>query len=634
MANVYGTNNNDNLVGTAGNDIMWGYGGDDILNGMGGADTMQGGTGNDTYYVDNAGDVVIEYAGEGIDTVFSSVSYTLGANVERMVLTGADAINGTGNDLDNTFYGNGAYSISNTGANQFTGGLGNDTYYLGVGDTVVESAGEGIDTVVAGFIAGGFTSYTLGANVENLNLSHRTANVTAIGNELNNVIAANGNYSSTGGNDVVDGGLGADTMSARGGNDTYYVDNAGDVVNEYAGEGNTDLVISSVSYTLGANVENMTLVGTGLTATGNNLNNTYNINNAGNSVIEGINGGTDTIMSSVSYTLDANVENLTLVGTNAINGIGNELDNSIYTQSNTVENVLTGGLGNDYYNLYEGDTVVEYAGEGVDTITVHNLAPTLPFNQESVNYTLSANVENLTLAVYLVNGFSYKAYGVGNSLDNFISVQGSTNDDVLDGGAGADTMSAELGNDTYYVDNAGDVVIENAGGETGNDTVFSTVSYTLGANVENITLSGTLDINATGNALNNAIKGNTANNVLNGGGGSDVLTGYAGSDIFVFNTAPGASNVDTITDFTSGSDSMQLALAMFSGIGATGALSATAFVSGAGVTAATTAEEHIAYNTSTGMLYYDADGAGGNASIAFATLNGTPALTANDFAVV
>lgn len=259
-----------------------------------------------------------------------------------------------------------------------------------------------------------------------------------------------------------------------------------------------------------------------------------------------------------------------------------------------------------------GDVVVENAGEGTDTA------------QSSISYTLGTYVENLTLTG------SSSINGTGNVSDNVLI--GNAGNNMLNGLSGADTMSGGLGNDTYVVQSTGDVVVEIAG--EGTDTVQSSISYTLGSNVENLTLIGTSTVNGTGNGLDNIVRGNTASNVLNGGGGADVFTGYAGADIFVFNTTLDSANVDTITDYTSGSDSMQLALAMFSGIGATGALSAAAFVSGADLTAATTASEHIVYDTTAGMLYYDADGVGGAASVAFATLTTAPTLTAADFSVV
>jgi Ca2+-binding RTX toxin-like protein len=180
---------------------------------------------------------------------------------------------------------------------------------------------------------------------------------------------------------------------------------------------------------------------------------------------------------------------------------------------------------------------------------------------------------------------------------------------------------------------SGDSVVEGAG--AGTDTVWSDVSYTLGANVENLTLSGVGAINGTGNELANLIKGNTAANVLSGGLGNDVFIGGAGNDTFVFDTAlNAATNVDTIADFTAG-DHLQLAAGIFGALTAGGALQAGQFFSGAGLTGSTSAGQGagIYYDSTTGSMYYDADGFGGAAATKFAVITGHPALLPTDILV-
>ena len=184
-----------------------------ILTGNSAANVLTGGAGNDTYVV-GAGDTVVEAANEGTDLVQSSVSWTLGANLEKLTLTGTDAINGTGNSLNNTLTGNSA-------ANVLTGGAGHDTYVVGAGDTVVEAANEGTDLVQSA------VSWTLGANLEKLTLTGTDA-IDGTGNSLNNTLTGNSAAN------VLTGGAGHDT----------YVVGAGDTVVEAANEG-TDLVQSS-----------------------------------------------------------------------------------------------------------------------------------------------------------------------------------------------------------------------------------------------------------------------------------------------------------------------------------------------------------------------------------------------------
>jgi len=219
----------DTLNGNAGNDTLIGNAGNDLLNGGAGNDTMTGGTGDDVYIVDSVADVTIELPNEGIDTVESSVTWTLSANTENLYLTGKAAINGTGNALDNTIVGNSAANIltggagndsldGRAGADRMVGGLGDDTYYVdNVGDVVVENANEGIDSVESSI------SYTLGSNVENLTLADGAA-INGTGNALDNIMIGNSSsniLTGGAGNDRLEGRGGADTLIGGTGNDTY-----------------------------------------------------------------------------------------------------------------------------------------------------------------------------------------------------------------------------------------------------------------------------------------------------------------------------------------------------------------------------------------------------------------------------
>lgn len=309
----------DALEGLAGNDLLSGLADNDRLDGGAGADTMRGGTGNDTYSVDAAGDQVVELNGEGTDLVRASVSYSLsGRYVETLQLTGANDINATGNSYANTLIGNDGDNIltglaghdvldGGVGGDSLTGGTGNDTYYVDSGDdTVTEDAAAGLDEVRS------TVRFELGDNVENL-LLLGALNLTGKGNGLNNILT---------GND------GSDTLSGGAGNDTYYIQNAGDRVVETSGQGR-DLIISSVTYSLvGRTVEDLTLNGTGnLDATGNSLGNTL-VGNDGNNVLNGL----------------------------------------------AARDVLTGGLGADTFLFEMGsgmDTITDFSAAQNDMINVH-----------------------------------------------------------------------------------------------------------------------------------------------------------------------------------------------------------------------------------------------------------------------
>jgi len=205
----------NSLRGNAGDDTLVGLTGNDTLNGGLGADTLIGGLGNDSYYVDNAGDSVVEELNEGNDIIYSSISWTLGEHVERLYLTGSDPTTATGNALANTLYGH-----ANTAANVLAGGLGNDVYYLGAGDSAVEDEGGGIDSVYT------YADYTLAANVEHLYLNVATA-ATLTGNALANSLRGNaGDDTLIGlsGNDTLNGGLGNDTLTGGDGKDIIRFD--------------------------------------------------------------------------------------------------------------------------------------------------------------------------------------------------------------------------------------------------------------------------------------------------------------------------------------------------------------------------------------------------------------------------
>src|SRR5262245_55196552 len=210
------------------NNLIQGNSGNNLLDGDAGADVMIGGAGNDVYFVDNAGDGVIENPNEGNDTVFSIAHLRLTANVENLVLQGNADLQGYGNSLSNVIQGNAGNNIldGDAGADMMIGGAGNDAYFVdNAGDVVIENANEGNDVVFS------TAHFQLPENVEALVLQGN-ADLQGYGNSGANALFGNS------GSNLLDGRAGADTMSGGLGNDVYFVDNAGDLVFENAGEGN------------------------------------------------------------------------------------------------------------------------------------------------------------------------------------------------------------------------------------------------------------------------------------------------------------------------------------------------------------------------------------------------------------
>lgn len=537
IAAFYGTETNDTITAGAGLDRLRGLGGDDTLNGGAGADILEGGTGNDVYTVDDIGDLVVELAGEGIDTVQSSVSFTLASEVEKLTLTGSSALNGTGNGLANTIVGN-------TGNNTLAGLGGGDIIDGGAGtDTVTYAESDAAVSVnlLAGTASGGHAEGDVLSNIENVTGSEFAD--TIIGNTAANVLYGLGGddlLEGGAGHDTLDGGSGVDVLRGGAGDDTYIVDNIADVVRESAAEG-TDLVQAYVSHTLSDNVENLTLLGSlALNGTGNTLANTLRGNDASNDLSG--EDGNDSLYG--------------LLGDDLLRGgAGNDL-----LDGGAGADTMFGGIGNDSYVVDDaGDVVIEALNEGTDSISA------------SISFTLAQNVENLTLTgAGAINGSGNELSNTvtGNSADNILSgfdgndtlaggggndvLLGGAGNDVLNGGAGADSMAGGAGDDNYVIDNVGDQVIELTG--EGIDSVSSAISYRLLENFENLTLTGSSSLNGTGNALNNTIIGNSGVNLIEGLGGADVLNGGSGIDTLSYASSGSGVSVNLQTGATAGGD--------------------------------------------------------------------------------
>jgi endoglucanase len=389
---LYGGNGDDALSANGTDNSLHGDAGNDMLTVSGGANQLYGGSGNDGYSIDNGGDVVIENASEGSDTVYATVHFRLPVNVENLVLQGSADLQGYGNSVSNAIYGNAGSNLldGDAGADGMFGGAGNDVYYVdNAGDAAIENPGEGSDAAFS------TAHFRLAANVETLVLQG-SADLQGYGNTLGNLIYGNS------GSNLLDGDAGTDAMFGGAGNDVYYVDNGGDAVIENPGEGN-DAVFSSAHLRLAANVEILVLQGSAdlqgygnslpnaiYGNSGNNLidgaggadmmfggtgNDVYFVDDAGDAVFESPGAGNDAVFSTANFRLPANVETLVLQGGANLQGTGNSQSNMIYGNSgnNLIDgggggDVLTGNAGNDTLvfsaGQAAGDMVVDFAGNG------------------------------------------------------------------------------------------------------------------------------------------------------------------------------------------------------------------------------------------------------------------------------
>ncbi|MBB3238048.1 M10 family metallopeptidase C-terminal domain-containing protein [Phyllobacterium endophyticum] len=610
---LIGNDGNDTIYGGDGNDILNGGNGDDILDGGKGADKMYGGAGRDTFIVDNEGDSVDAGPGYNQDIVESSVDFSF-ANAKQasdaylhiLTLTGSANINATGYHQKDILKGNSGNNILDGGqsADTMTGGDGDDTYIVDDSrDSVIESGTNGHDLVLSS-VSFNMNKQAEG-DVEDLTLTGSDA-INGTGNRLANVITGNS------GNNQLDGGLGADIMRGGIGNDIYFVDDAGDVVDDTNGNG-IDEVRSSIDFDLGSKktvlgqVENLTLTSSAdLMGTGNEFGNVITGNSGNNRLFGG--DGEDTLYG----------------------GNGND---TIYGGDG--DDILNGGNGDDILDGGKGADKM-YGGSGSDTFIVDNEDDYVDAGpadskdghyinkdivESSVDFSL-AKEHQVRIAAYLyhvtltgsanINATGYKQPDI---------LRGNSGNNVLDGGANADTMTGGDGDDTYIVDDSQDSVIES--GTNGHDLVLSSVSYNMNSqtegDVEALTLTGSAAINGTGNTFDNVITGNSGNNRLTGG---------AGQDTFVFNSLLAPNNIDTITDFSTSEDMIQLDPAIFAALAPGGPLSAEAFHTGS---AADSPSNRIIYDQKNGALFYDHDGVGGDAAVRFATLSRGLQLSASNF---
>lgn len=627
------------LDGNGGNDSLTGGDGNDTLVGGSGNDRLTGGAGSDTAdYGDATGGVTVNLSltsaqttgGAGSDTLATIENLTGSDHDDRLTgTTGGNAISG----------GNGADTIVGAaGADILSGGVGNDLFlvaaladyavgetisggadidelrYTGGAATLTLRAGTDVERIVIGTGTAAL-AVTTGTAAIHVDASALTGPVTLIGN------AGKNRLTGTAQGDSIDGGSGNDTLAGGAGDDTL-VGGAGTDLASYAAA-TGDLVIDLSLGTPQA------LAGLG---------------SASFSDIEDVEGGLG------DDRLTGNSGNNRLIG-----GDGDD--------------TLAGGAGNDTLAGGAGSDLADYSAASAG-VTV-SLAVTGSQTTGGAGSDTLSQIENLT-------GSGHADRLTGTSTANTIS--GGNGADTIIGGGGADSMIGGADGDIFLLATvadhaAGETVI---GGDGSDELRYTGGSGSLvlssGVDVERVVIgtgsgpsavtTGTAAINISavnleqavtltgnnganrlvgtgfddllqGNGGNDSLVGGNGADTLVGGQGLDTLIGDAGADVFIFSTAPSASgNRDTITDFSVTDDLIHLSAAVMSGLGAAGALAADAFASGAGLTSAQDGTDRIIYNTTSGALYYDADGQGGTAAVQFATLSNLASVTKDDFLII
>lgn len=539
----------DQLLDTLGMSV-YGTDGDDFLEGSAYVDFIAGGAGDDVYFVDDDRDTVYEAfeAEGGYDQVYASVDWSMeDTGTEALTLLG-EATSGTGNDLDNLLVGNAQANVldGRAGADEMRGGAGDDIYHADGDDVLVEAQDAGIDAILT--TASRDLSLAGYEHFENVRLreSDETSPDTpwsaydAIGNARDNRLTGNA------ADNLLSGGAGDDELEGRGGDDQLLGGSGADLLD--GGLGNDHLDGGAGADWMVGYLGDDTYVidDSGDVATDDWLDESGEVVAAGD--------GHDTVQASVSVTLGSGIEDGTLLGSADLSIMGNSQDNLL--RGNDGDNLLDGGAGwdhleggggNDTYRVGEGDVVVEQAGAGEDTVIA------------STDWVLGAHVENLTLANVHAGGH----IGVGNDLANALvgndlgvtldghggddqlvggaaddtlrggagsdHLAGGSGDDLLDGGTGNDTLAGGVGDDMYRVDRETDVVVEGAAG--GRDMVVSTAArFQLSAHLEVLRFQTSAHAIGYGNDQANEIYGGAGNDLLFGEAGDDLLAGGAGAD--------------------------------------------------------------------------------------------------------
>ncbi len=573
---LYGGLGNDNNYGGAGNDSIYGGAGEDWLHYEAGDDYYDGGADFDRAdYRDAPGSVVINLAtgrvldgGGGRDTLVN-VERVTGSAFEDWLIgndgelnsfsgeLGDDLIDG-GGGWDYVWYGRATGAVSvDLASGVVSGAEGADTLISieGLGgsnfsDTLLGSAADnwiepdmegdsgtlneavGGNDLVDG--RGGFDTIVYWRAVSGIFADLRNGTVIdGLGNTdtLISIEAIDGSDYS----DVIISGTGSDSLSGRDGDDTLTGNEGNDTL--IGGNGDDSLLGGAGNDVLSGGLGSNILVG------GIN-DDTYIVDSDTDTIIETLEGGKDTVRASVSMVLATNLENLILLGSAAINGRGNTLNNIIL--GNTAANLLVGGGGNDTLMGDAGDDTLEGAagndslvgGDGSDTASYASAqtAVTISLLKTTAQNTFGAGTDTLTAIENLIGSASSDVL-TGNAANNFFmggsgndKLSGDAGNDTLDGGIGNDSLTGGAGIDTASYASAQAAITVNLGLTTAQNTVGAGID-TL-TTIENLTGSDAGDT-LTGSTLANRINGGLGNDTITGGAGIDSLDGGAGSDVYV-----------------------------------------------------------------------------------------------------
>ncbi len=622
---ISGTANADTNNLITGNDTT-GAGADTLISNSAGTDTLIGNYGSDTFTINSTnevGHITENSSANGGATVESSVSFTLGANMSALDLTSGGSTNLAGTDILNGAGGHtitgdtGNYTLSDNNStlgDVLTGdsAAGHDTFIVHNALDTVDENGAGTASLVQAY--GSFSLASTGGSgggIHRLTLLGTGTGLTATGNTSGNDTIID-STSGSGGNIIHTGG-GVDALTDNAGNDTFFINNVGDTITENhistTATVEFDTTNHDITYTLGANITNLTLTGTGTdSVTGNaagfdvirasngigtnvisdgagghdtmyggsnnGSSDTFMIHNANDSIIGSNTGDTADLIeffrTSDTITLGININNLTIESTG--NGhdtiIGNADNDSISGGTSHSNTFKDGGTDDTHVVLTSGGQDTMYGGGGFDSFVIHNtndviheasvgqyLVESFVSYDLSVNATAAgnANVGNLTLEGSANLSATAAATGndvlVGNTGNDLLTDSGAT------GGNNADTMVGNASGtgasdgDTFVVSNSLDTVTENTSTELAS-LVEASVSYTLGAGIVNLVMEGSGSVAGTGNvtgAHSALIIGNSGNDTLSDGGS------YSG-----LNVVTGASNADTMIGHSAGGDTFMV----------------------------------------------------------------------------